>query len=334
MTGDPRTPVTVLAGWLGAGKTTLLNRILARPGGRRYAVLVNEFGELSIDDRLVVRTEEDLIELAGGCVCCTVRGDLVRALARIHERAQGGLLRRARPVDRVLIETTGLAEPAPLVRTFLVEENVRAAFRPPAVATLVDARHADRALGERAAREQVAVADRLIVNKADLADEAALTALEARLGALNPLAPIERAEHADVDTGALLRDRAPGDVVPPGLVDRGLADREHPGGEHDHHHDDVGSVALVEPRPLDPTKLALWLDACVHVLRDRLLRSKGFLFVAGREERVILQGVYDLYSTTAGEPWGDAPRATEVVFIGRDLDEGFLRRGLEAALQT
>lgn len=332
---DPRLPTTVIAGWLGAGKTTLLNRILARgaAGERahspRYAVLVNEFGELAIDDRLVVATEEDLVELAGGCVCCTVRGDLVAALVRLDERRRGGLLRRGKPVDRVLIETTGVAEPAPIVKTFLADEEVRSAYRPPTIATLVDARAADRALAESSAREQIAVADRLIVNKVDGATDAELAALDERLDALNPLAARERTTHAAADVDALFADR--------GVVSREVAlGRGGSGTQHEHrgHADDIHSVTLIEEHPLDDMKLRLWLDACVHMLGERLLRYKGFVHVAGRDERIVLQGVYDYYARQPGAAWGDEPRRTELVFIGRDLDREFFERGLRAALAS
>ena len=314
-----RIPVTILTGWLGAGKTTLLNRILAEPAGRRFAVLVNEFGELSIDDRLVVATEEDLVEIEGGCVCCTVRGDLVEALERIHARSRGGFLRRARPVDHVLIETTGLAEPAPLLRTFLVEENVKMAFAEPAVVTVVDASKAERSLSESAAREQVAIADRLLLNKTDLVDAEALNERRAQLETMNPLADVALVQQAECDVLALLATPTRGHEL------------ELEGHAHEHVHD-ITSISLVEERPIDEMKLRLWLDACVHMLGENLLRSKGFLHVANRPERVILHGVYDTWSTTPGEPWGDAKPRTEVVFIGRELDAGFLQRGLEASL--
>ena len=322
---DPRTPVTVLTGWLGAGKTTLLNRLLehARGSGARFAVLVNEFGELSIDDRLVVATEENLVELAGGCVCCTVRGDLVLALERLERRARGGLWRRARPLDRVLVETTGLAEPGPLVKTFLAEERVRASYRPPSVVTLVDARAAELALVESAAREQLGVADRIVLNKVDLVAREQADELAARLARMNPLAALERASFAAVDAAELLcAEPAP----------RGLGARAE--GLHATHVHDLTSLALCTERPLDEMKLRLWIDACVHLCGARLVRYKGFARVRGRAEPLVLQGVYDFYALKPADPQTAlrAPQRSELVFIGRELDSGFFERGLQAAL--
>ena len=317
---DERHPVTILSGWLGSGKTTLLNRLLARPGGRRFAVLVNEFGEIGIDDRLVRRTREDLIEFRDGCVCCTVRGDLVASLADLDRRARGGLLRRARPFDHVLIETTGLAEPAPLLRALLTVPETAERFRPASVVTVVDAAHADLALAERTAREQVAVADHLVVTKRDLAAADALLELESRLASMNPLARRHGSEAGGTDDavlGALLSapEHDPG---------RELADRAH-------HDPEIGSVALREEGALDPQRVRLWLDSCAHLLGDELLRCKGLLHVAGDPRRVLVQGVYTHFELSPEREWGDEPRASEIVFIGRGLDADMLRRGLAAS---
>jgi G3E family GTPase len=314
--GDPRTPVTILAGWLGAGKTTLLNRILREPGGARWAVLVNEFGEISVDHRLVVRSDEHTVELSNGCVCCTVRGDLVQALARLRRRRLPWLRRRR--FDRVLIETTGLAEPAPLLRTFLVEARVAAAYVVESVVTVVDAAHAEAALAEHAAQEQAALADLLLLNKSDLVDGAALAALRDRLRRLNPDAPLHACVRGELPLELLL---APGAPRPLGTL-----------AGHEHAPDGIGAVALRSERPLDELKAKLWLDGAVRLLGPRLIRFKGFLHLADRPWRGVLQGVYELYTVEAGPPWSEGePRFTEVVFIGRDLDAAFLRRGMEAA---
>jgi G3E family GTPase len=318
--GDPRTPVTILTGWLGAGKTTLLNRILREPRGLRWAVLVNEFGEIGIDHRLVVRSDEQTVELSNGCVCCTVRGDLVTALQRLRRRRPPWFRRRR--FDRVLIETTGLAEPAPLLRTFLVEAGVSAAYVVESVVTVVDAAHADAALAEHAAQEQIALADLIVLNKSDLVDEPARAALRARLGALNPAAPIVACVRGDLPLERLLGAGAA----------RGL-DALPPAHEHSADaHDGIGSVALRSDRALDELKAKLWLDGAVRLLGPRLIRFKGFLHLADRPYRGVLQGVYDLYTVDAGAPWQEGePRVSEIVFIGRGLDAEFLRRGLAAA---
>ncbi len=313
---DPRTPVTLLTGWLGAGKTTLLNRLLAEPGGRRFAVLVNEFGDIGVDQRLVSRLDEDLVELTNGCVCCTVRGDLVAALARLRKRRLGGLLPRRR-FDHVLLETTGIAEPAPLLRTFLVEDSVATAYRLASIVTLVDARHASRALGEAAAREQIALAELLLLNKTDLEDVPALDALAGQLRALNPVAPQLRCERGAVDPVEILAERPP---------------RPHDDADsrEGHDHGDLTSVALRCEEPLDELRAQLWLDGCARGLFGELVRWKGFLRLAGHEGAALLQGTYELYTVDAAGPWQDPPR-TEIVFIGRGLGGEALERGLRAA---
>ncbi len=317
---DPRTPVTILTGWLGAGKTTLLNRILREPRGLRWAVLVNEFGEIGIDHRLVVRSDEQTVELSNGCVCCTVRGDLVQALAKLRRRRPPWF--RRRHFDRVLIETTGLAEPAPLLRTFLVEAGVSAAFVVDAVVAVVDAAHASAALSEHAAQEQAALADLLIVNKSDLVDAPTLAALRERLARLNPAAAIRACVRGDLPLEDLLAAGKPRplDALP--------SPHEHGADAHD----GITALALRSEHPLDELKAKLWLDGAVRLLGPRLIRFKGFLHLADRPYRGVLQGVYELYDVEAGPPWSEGePRLTEIVFIGRGLDREFLQRGLAAA---
>lgn len=321
------TPVTLLTGWLGAGKTTLLNRILREDHGRRYAVLVNEFGQVGIDDRLVKRRDEDLVELSNGCVCCTVRGDLVRALKRLKERRLGIL--PPRRFDHVVVETTGVAEPAPLLRTFLMEEDVASAYEVQAVLTLADAAHLDAALAERSAAEQVALADLLLLNKVDLVDEAQLAARETALRRLNPVAPIRHCTEADLPLDELLRPRREDFAVedlPP------APEHDHADGQDHAPAHDIVSIHLADPRALDELKTRLWLDACVQQLGERLVRYKGFLHLEDRPYRCVLQGVYELYSVEPGEPWAaEEPRANELIFLGHGLEEDFFRRGLAAA---
>lgn len=317
---DPRTPVTLITGWLGSGKTTLLNRVLARPAGRRFAVLVNEFGDIGVDDRLVVRSDEDVVELNNGCVCCTVRGDLVKTLLRLRKRRLPWF--RRRQFDHVLLETTGIAEPAPLLRTFLVEADIAVFYRVQAVIGLADAASLDRALTEPSAVEQLALADLLLLNKTDLSTPEKTSRARERLQDINPVAPILPCRDAEVPVDEILRARPP----------RGLADLQE--REHHHHaseHAGLDAISLRSDRPLDGMKVQLWLDSAAKMWEDRLIRYKGFLDLYDEPRRAILQGVYELYTVSYGEEWKkDEPRVTELVFIGRDLDEGMLQRGLAA----
>lgn len=311
-------PVTLLSGWLGAGKTTLLNRLLANEDGTRYAVLVNEFGEIGIDDRLVVRSDDDVVELSNGCVCCTVRGDLVKSLLRLRGRSWRRLGRR-RSFDRVLIETTGIAEPAPLLRTFLVEDEIATHYRLESVVTLVDAQHLERARAEKAALEQIALADLLILNKTDLVSGERRESVEAELRQLNPQARLLATEHAQVPLHEVLSSGEP------------ERHRSRLQEEPTPHRSGIGAIHLTTGQPLDELKTRLWLDSCVAQFGDRLVRYKGFLQMEGIAYRCLLQGVYDLYSVEALGDWpAEEAKSTELVFIGHDLDEAMLRRGLAA----
>lgn len=321
-------PVTVLTGFLGAGKTTLLNRLLSDSATPRCAVLVNEFGEIGVDQRLVVSSDDDIVELANGCVCCSVRGDLVRALNRLAKLRRGGWFRRPYRFERVLLETTGVAEPAPLLRTFLVEETVAGAFRLDGVVAVFDAVHGPGLLErEPVVGEQVANADFILLNKTDQVDCASLESAVAALGRVNRFAPVEPTAHAEIDATRLLRSLATERVLGRAPEDGGTAS---PPGEL---HSGISSVSLVEERPLDPHLTELWLAACVRLLGENLIRYKGILRFADEPRRVVLQGVYDLYEATADRPWQQGEQArTEVVFIGRGLDAEFLERGLAAAV--
>ena len=326
-----RIPVLVITGFLGAGKTTLLNRLLSQQHGRRYAVIVNEFGEIGIDAELIVGADEDLIELSNGCVCCTVRGDLVRT---IH-----GLLRRAEapmPFDAIVIETTGLAVPAPVAQTFLVDRVLLARTALDSVTVVVDARHVQGQLAHsREAAEQIAFADQIVLNKCDLVDAATLIDVEARLRGLNPDAPVQRAQRASLDVTSLI-GRGSFDLARLGdAVEcaHGDCDHDHASAVHEVstiHHDDVRSVSLRTDRPLDMDRLQQWLESLLQRDGDRVLRTKGVLCVAGDERRFVLQAVHRLVEGDWQRVWrDDEVRCSRLVFIGRGLDAAALQTALE-----
>jgi G3E family GTPase len=333
---DGRIPVTVLTGHLGAGKTTLLNRILSEPHGRRYAVIVNEFGETGIDGDLIVSADEELFEMNNGCICCTVRGDLIRTLHALL--AKGGSF------DAIIIETTGLADPGPVVQTFFVDHYLQARTVLDSVTTLVDARHIGLRLADsREAREQIAFADQIVLNKAELASEAELAAIEARLKAINPLAPILRAQRANVPLDQLIGrggfDLARIVSLEPAFLQadaRGHVHDEHCGhdhdhAEHDHQHDsDIGTVALRSDAPMDGGRISAWLNALLASKGADILRAKGIIDVAGEERRLVFQSVHMLLEGDFQRQWhsGEA-RASRLVFIGRHLDRRLLAAGFE-----
>jgi len=352
-------PVTVLTGYLGAGKTTLLNRILTEDHGKRYAVIVNEFGEIGIDNDLVVGADEDVFEMNNGCVCCTVRGDLIRVVA--------GLMKRQRPgkpaFDAIIVETTGLADPGPVAQTFFVDEDVKAKTQLDSVTALVDAKHVMARLDDsKEAREQVAFADRIILNKVDLATEAELVAVEQRLRKLNPLAPITRAERANVPLDQVLGlggfdlerilDINPEFANPAhgeaGHVhdehcghdhdDHDHVHDEHCGHDHDHHgarghahNDDIKGISLSLDRPMHGARFTAWLDKLLGEQGQNILRAKGIIDVDGEDKRLVFQAVHMILEGDLQREWGaNERRWSRAVFIGRDLDEAALKAGFEA----
>ena len=352
MSAMEKIPVTVLTGYLGAGKTTLLNRILTEDHGKRYAVIVNEFGEIGIDNDLVVGADEDVFEMNNGCVCCTVRGDLIRVVS--------GLMKRQRPgkpaFDAIIVETTGLADPGPVAQTFFVDEDVKAKTELDSVTALVDARHVMARLDDsKEAREQVAFADRIILNKTDLATPDELAEVEARLRKLNPLAPITRATRANVpldqvlglggfDLGRIL-DIKPEFANPPHGEDGHVHDEhcghghDHDHHDHDHHHgarghaheDDIKGISLSLDRPMNGAKFTAWLDQLLGTQGQNILRAKGIIDVAGEDRRLVFQAVHMILEGDLQREWGaDERRWSRAVFIGRDLDEAALRAGFEA----
>ncbi|MCS6853329.1 MAG: GTP-binding protein [Elioraea sp.] len=342
-------PVTVLTGFLGAGKTTLLRALLARPETARTAVLINEFGEIGLDHLLVEAVAEDLVLLAAGCLCCTVRGDLVAALARLASRRAMG----EAEFDRVVIETTGLADPAPILQTLMGEPSVLASYRLDGIVTVVDAANGWATLdAQPEAVKQVAVADRIVLSKTDLASPEALPRLRARLAALNPAAPMLQALHGAVDPDAILGaglfdpSRKSPDVArwlrAEAYADAGTAAGGH-GHDHAHHHHDpnrhderIRAFCLTFDRPLPWQGLATWLEMMVAVRGESLLRIKGVLDLAGHDRPVAIHGVQHLFHPPAALPaWPEGePRQSRLVFIVRDLDRAVIEDGLRAFLDA
>ena len=326
-------PVTVLTGFLGAGKTTLLNRLLREPGGRRYAVIVNEYGEIGIDGALVIGAEEELYELNNGCVCCKLRGDLVRIVS--------GLVRRPGRFDGILIETSGLADPAPIIQTFSLDDLLRQHTRVDSVVCVADARYVDMQLcSAPEAAAQLAQADLVLLNKADLADEEALRNAEHAIAQLNPGVEVRRSAYGDVplkdllDRGAF--DRARLSVLPPRLglqAPAGALSAAYGVAAVARHSPGLGSVALRFAEPFDRSRFLPWLQQLVQERGADLLRAKGILAFAGDARRFVFQAVHMSVDSGPERAWteGEA-RESRLVFIGRGLDAAQLRAELAHCL--
>jgi G3E family GTPase len=312
---DSRVPVHVLTGFLGAGKTTLLNRLLNEPHGARIAVLVNEFGDVPIDGRLVVRAHEELIELANGCVCCTIRGDLARALIDLFARRRRRI--RRQPFDAIVIETSGLASPGPVLQTLIVEPELAQQAQPMGVVALTHAAEIAQQLERHAeAREQLGYADLILLNHTDRAGPDALAAAEKAIRSHNAIAPLERTQRAEIALERVFGLRPSASAV----ID--------PERVHAAHTEGAGTVVLRSDAPLDLHALKLWLQFLATRRTHEIWRLKGIL--ACREERrsVVVQGVYQWLEIGAGD---EVPPTTSVlVLIGRDLDEAELQRGWAA----
>lgn len=324
MTPDARAPVTVITGFLGSGKTTLVNRILHEQHGRRIAVIENELGEAGIDGEILLQDGAEIVEMNNGCICCTVRGDLVRILATLAERRAAGDL----VFEQVVIETTGLADPAPVTQTFFAEPDVLREYRLDGVVTLVDAKHGERTLSEhREAQAQVGYADRIVLTKADLVSENERAALIARLRRMNVRAPVHIATHGRADVDDLLEIG--------GFDLDGAGDIEDLHGHaHARHSDEVASFVCRETRAYELEKLESFLGLLVDRHGADMLRYKGMLYVAGREERIVFQGVQTLLGAEPGKPWaaGELRRST-LVFIGRKLPRALIEQGLALCVE-
>jgi len=346
-------PSTILTGFLGAGKTTLLNRILREDHGLKIAVIENEFGQENIDNEILVHDSgEQIVEMNNGCICCTVRGDLIVALSALAQKRAAGQL----DFDRIIIETTGLANPGPVAQTFFVDEEVGAHYMLDAILTVVDARHAMAQLDEHEeAQRQVGFADRLLISKADLVDAGQLAALDARLKRMNPRAPISQVDFGRAPIAALLdirgfnlNDKLDLD---PAFLTAGEAhehahEHEHVHTEacdhsHDHHHgaasghhsDEIAAFVFKSNRPFDTARLDEFLGSLVQVFGPRMLRYKGVLLMEGADRKVVFQGVHQIMGTDLGAKWGETEeRGSKMVFIGKNLPKDVFIRGLEQCL--
>ncbi len=340
-----KVPVTVLTGYLGAGKTTLLNRILSEPHGKKYAVIVNEFGEIGIDNDLIVGADEEIFEMNNGCICCTVRGDLVRII--------DGLMRRKGKFDAIIVETTGLADPAPVAQTFFMDENVGRKAKLDAVVTVADAKW----LGERLkdapeAKNQIAFADVILINKADLVQPDELTEVEARIRGINPYARLHKTERCQIALPEVLGRNAFDldrilDIEPAFLEgdSHHTHDHDHDGHKHDgahrhqggglrHYHDEeMQSLSLRSERPLDPDKFFPWVQDLVQKEGPNILRCKGILSFKDDDARFVFQGVHMILDGDHQRPWAvGETRTSRIIFIGRNLPQDKIKAGFESCL--
>ncbi|SDH50261.1 GTPase, G3E family [Alteribacillus bidgolensis] len=315
-----RIPVTILTGFLGSGKTTLLNHLLTADHGERIAVIVNEFGEVGIDNQLVVGAEEEIFEMNNGCICCTVRGDLIRVLTDLIAAKFGTNGRKGEvDFDRVVIETTGLAEPAPVIQSFFVDEAIAMFYQMDSVITLVDAKHANQQLDQtHEAQEQVAFADIILLNKIDLVNNKEVQALEKRIRLMNPSVKIFRTKNAQIDLEHILSIHA-FELDKKLEVDPGFLTED----PNDHEHDDhVTSFVLRANRPLHLEKLEKLVNHWIRDFGTDMYRYKGILNIQGTERKVIFQGIHMLFASTMDRKWKDnEERISEIVIIGKDLDQ-------------
>jgi G3E family GTPase len=313
-------PVTVLTGFLGAGKTTLLNRILTTQHGKRIAVIVNEFGEVGIDNQLVIGADEEIFEMNNGCICCTVRGDLIRII--------GNLMKRKDRFDYLVIETTGLADPAPVAQTFFVDDEMKRRLSLDGIVTVVDSKHIWAHLDTSPeAKEQIAFADVILLNKTDLVSPEELARLEARVRGVNAIAKIHRTRNSAIDLEFLLHI---------GAFDLGRKLEVDPTflGEDTHQHDpSVYSVAMVEEGQVHETKVNEWMREVLTTMGVDIFRMKGILNIKGRDQRFVFQGVHMLFDGRPDRPWKAGERRdNQLVFIGRNLDRAKLTEGFRACL--
>jgi G3E family GTPase len=345
-------PATILTGFLGSGKTTLLKRVLTEAHGQKIAVIENEFGEENIDnDILVADTSEQIIQMSNGCICCTIREDLRATLQDLAQKRRKGELN----FDRVVIETTGLADPGPVAQTFFMDDEIAESFLLDSILTLVDAKHAAQQLNDRQeARRQVGFADQIFISKADLVPLEDLDALQHRLRHMNPRAPQKVVHFGEVALSEVFDLRgfnlnAKLDIDPDFLKEEDHDHHDHApgehcdhpshahdgahGGHHHHHDDDVKSFVFRSDRAFDPARLEDFLGAIVNIYGPRMLRYKGVLNMQGTDRKVIFQGVHQLMGSDLGPKWAEGEQKTsKMVFIGIDLPKDILLQGLEQSL--
>lgn len=321
----PKIPVTVLTGFLGSGKTTLLNRILSEDHGMRIAVIENEFGEIGIDQDLVINADEEIFELNNGCICCNVRGDLIRILGEMSGRLE--------QFDRVILETTGLADPGPVAQTFLVQEDIQDFYQLDGIITLIDAKHVAQHLEDETDEviAQIAFADQIIINKTDLVDSKEIRSVRKRLQTINTMSGIYEATMADapiaelLDIGGFSVERAM-DIKP-----EVMESEYHFHGAHSHS-STVSSVSVELPGKFDGLKLNAWLEEFLQENGPDIYRMKGVVGIDGQDYRFVFQGVHMIFGSEAAGEWMEETPVNRLVFIGKNLDEVFIRRSLEACL--
>jgi G3E family GTPase len=332
-------PVTVLTGFLGAGKTTLLSHLLTQNHGYKCAIIINEFGEVSIDNQLVIGADEEILELNNGCLCCRVRKDLVKSL--------GDLFKKQKRFDYVLIETTGLADPGPVAQTFFLPELTKM-LRLDGIVTVVDAKHIENELeGAPEASAQIAFADVVLLNKTDLVAPEDVERIEARLRRMNSIAKIHRTQKSRIDVSRIFNIKARELSAPLEATVRGehneTHNHEHDHDDHDHDHDDehhehfhdesVRSFYIIEERPLDLKKTEAWLSELLSRDGASIYRSKGILHIQGQPKRVLFQGVQMMFNAEPDRFWNsNEKRQSQMVFIGKELDEAKIRAGFESCL--